>query len=128
VDPRFYHLDVALTVLDDTDAQLAYYPPAFSAASQAVLRGLYPDAIIASTADAHALGLNCVSDGCHVFIPAQADELRDQIRAAGFRTVEIDLSELRRGGGSVKCCTQEIRPASDPGPPRVGHPTRGGRA
>jgi hypothetical protein len=23
----------------------------------------------------------------------------------------VDLSELIKGGGSVKCCTQEIRPA-----------------
>ena len=28
VDPRFYHLDTALAVLDDTT--IAYYPPAFS--------------------------------------------------------------------------------------------------
>lgn len=128
VDPRFYHLDVALTVLDDVEDQLAYYPPAFSAATQDLLRVLYPDAIIATEADAYALGLNCVSDGLNVFMPAHADELRDNIRAAGFLTVEIDLSELRRGGGSVKCCTQEIRPASDRGPSRVGHPTSGGRA
>ena len=30
VDPMFYHLDVALTVLDDTCDHLAYYPAAFS--------------------------------------------------------------------------------------------------
>ncbi len=113
VDPLFYHLDVALTVLDDVDDTLAYYPAAFSAASLELLRTLYPDAIIATEPDAYALGLNCVSDGLHVFIPAGADELRENIRAAGFRPIEIDLSELRRGGGSVKCCTQEIR--STPG-------------
>ena len=33
VDPRFYHLDTALAVLDDET--VAYYPGAFSAASQA---------------------------------------------------------------------------------------------
>jgi len=33
VDPRFYHLDTALTVLDDTT--IAYYPPAFTYASRA---------------------------------------------------------------------------------------------
>jgi N-dimethylarginine dimethylaminohydrolase len=112
VDPHFYHLDVALTVLDDDNDQLAYYPAAFSAASQSLLAARYPDAVIATEADAYALGLNCVSDGQHVFIPAHADSLRENIRAAGFRPVEIDLSELLRGGGSVKCCTQEIRPAS----------------
>ena len=31
--------------------------------------------------------------------------------AAGYRPISIDLSELIKGGGSIKCCTQEIRPA-----------------
>lgn len=128
VDPLFYHLDVALTVLDDSADTIAYYPHAFSGGSQDRLRHLYPDAIIATEADAYALGLNCVSDGLHVFIPAHADELRDNIEAAGFRTVEIDLSELRRGGGSVKCCTQEIRPVTKRVHARVGRPTTGGQA
>ena len=60
-------------------------------------------------ADAYAFGLNCVSDGHNVFMPAGARELRTAIAAAGYRPVSIDLSELAKGGGSVKCCTQEIR-------------------
>ncbi len=35
VDPRFYHLDTALAVLDDTT--IAYYPPAFTERSRALL-------------------------------------------------------------------------------------------
>ena len=61
VDPRFYHLDMALAALDD--ATVAYFPDAFSAASQRVLRQLFPDAVIADEADAEAFGLNAVSDG-----------------------------------------------------------------
>lgn len=109
VDPRFYHLDVALTVLDDATGQIAYYPPAFSAKSRAKVERLFPDAIIATTADAYAFGLNAVSDGYHVFLPAGADQLADALTAAGYLVVSIDLSELRKGGGSVKCCTQELR-------------------
>jgi N-dimethylarginine dimethylaminohydrolase len=110
VDPRFYHLDVALTVLDDRTDHIAYYPPAFSAASRQTLAELFPDALIADDADAHVLGLNCVSDGLHVFVPAGADHLMGELVAAGYEPLPIDLSELLRGGGSVKCCTQEIRP------------------
>lgn len=111
VDPRFYHLDVALTVLDDETGHLAYYPPAFSPASQILLAQHYPDALIATEADADVLGLNCVSDGLNVFLPAHSDRLRGQLVAAGYHPIEIDLSELLKGGGSVKCCTQELRPA-----------------
>lgn len=110
VDPRFYHLDVALTVLDDEAGLLAYYPPAFSAQAQADLVRLYPDALIATEADALAFGLNCVSDGLNVFVPAGATGLIDALPRYGLAPVPIDLSELIKAGGSVKCCTQEIRP------------------
>src|SRR3954463_5662537 len=39
VDPRFYHLDTALAVLDDTT--IAYYPPAFSEESRTRLLELF---------------------------------------------------------------------------------------
>ena len=114
IDPRLYHLDVALTVLDDERDHIAYYPDAFSPDSQRLLADCFPDAILATAADAYAFGLNCVSDGRNVFVPAGAAYLRTQIAAAGYRPVSIDLSELVKGGGSVKCCTQEIRSPKEP--------------
>ena len=109
VDPRFYHLDVALTVLDDQRDHIAYYPAAFSADSRRLLAERFPNAILADEADAYAFGLNCVSDGLNVFVPAGASRLREAIAAAGYRPSSIELSELAKGGGSIKCCTQEIR-------------------
>ncbi len=108
VDPRFYHLDTALTVLDDT--VIAYYPPAFTEDSRARLTALFPDAIEVGTADAYVLGLNAVSDGRNVVLPAAATGFAEQLRAAGFNPIGVDLSELLKGGGSVKCCTLEVHP------------------
>ena len=68
VDPRYYHLDTALAVLDDET--IMYYPEAFTADSREVLEELYPDAILASDGDAEAFGLNAVSDGSHVIAAA----------------------------------------------------------
>ena len=113
VDPRYYHLDVALTVLDDRRDHIAYYPAAFSAASRRRLARLFPDAVIATEQDAYAFGLNGVSDGRHVFLPTGAPGLTRALHEAGYRPVPVDLSELIKAGGSVKCCTQEIRPATD---------------
>jgi N-dimethylarginine dimethylaminohydrolase len=107
VDPRFYHLDTALAVLDDDT--VAYYPAAFSPGSQEVLRTLFPDAIIASEADACVLGLNAVSDGRNVIVAATAVGLIAQLADHGFVPVPVDLSELLKGGGGPKCCTLEIR-------------------
>lgn len=111
VDPRLFHLDLALTVLDDQCDHIAYYPEAFSQRSRRLLRQLFPDALIATGSDAYAFGLNAVSDGLHVFIPAGARRLRELLVGAGYWPISVDLSELIKGGGSVKCCTQEIRPA-----------------
>ncbi|MFF7329036.1 dimethylargininase [Streptomyces sp. NPDC090306] len=109
VDPRYYHLDTALAVLDDAAGTVAYYPPAFSPGSREVLRRLFPDALLATDEDAAAFGLNAVSDGLHVLLPQAAAGLFDPLRERGFEPVGVDLSELLKGGGSVKCCTQELR-------------------
>jgi N-dimethylarginine dimethylaminohydrolase len=106
IDPRFYHLDTALAVLDDTT--IAYYSPAFSDDAKGRLHELFPAAIEVSTADAYVLGLNVVSDGRHVVLPATATGFAEQVAAIGFVPVPVDLSELLKGGGSVKCCTLEV--------------------
>lgn len=110
VDPRFYHLDTALAVLDpDGAGRVAYFPGAFSAGSQAVLRQLFPDAVIADETDAAAFGLNLVSDSRHVVLNAEATGMASKLTAAGYTPVVVELSELRKGGGSVKCCVAELR-------------------
>jgi len=108
IDPRFYHLDTALAVLDDST--IAFHPPAFGESSQRLLRRLFPDAIDVGAADAEAFGLNAVSDGRNVVLPLAATGFADQLRAAGFHPIGVDLSELLKGGGSVKCCTLEVHP------------------
>jgi len=108
VDPRFYHLDTALAVLDDTT--IAYYPPAFSEAARRQLGTLFPDAIVVGSADAYVFGLNAVSDGLHVVHPLGVACFALQLRDAGFLPAAVDLSELIKGGGSIKCCTLEVHP------------------
>ncbi|MFE7190190.1 dimethylargininase [Kitasatospora sp. NPDC057541] len=109
VDPRFYHLDTALAVL--ADDQIMYYPAAFTPDSQALLRSLYPDAVLAEREDAEAFGLNAVSDGRRVLLPEAAKALAARVAEAGFEPVPVDLSELFKGGGGPKCCTLELRPS-----------------
>ncbi|MFC9895596.1 dimethylargininase [Nocardia sp. NPDC127579] len=106
VDPRFYHLDTALMALDEDN--IAYFPGAFSPDSRAILAALYPDAIVATDADAAVLGLNGVSDGYHVFVSDRAQTLREMLHANGYQPIGLDLSELLRAGGGVKCCTLEL--------------------
>lgn len=112
VDPRFYHLDTALAVLDDgngeSPADVAYFPEAFSLRSRRVLRELFPDAVLCEETDALVLGLNAVSDGHHVVLPAAATRLAARLEQRGYVPVLVDLGELLKSGGSVKCCTMEL--------------------
>jgi len=64
---------------------------------------------VANAEDAAVLGLNAVSDGRTVVLPAKATNLAADLRAAGYQTVGVDVSELRKAGGGPKCCTLEVR-------------------
>jgi N-dimethylarginine dimethylaminohydrolase len=106
VDPRFYHLDTALAVLDDR--QIAYFPDAFDEASRSRLAELFPDAVLAGPADAASFGLNAVSDGYHVVMSQTATGLMRSLRQRGYQPIGVDVSELRKSGGGAKCCTLEL--------------------
>ncbi|HYN97752.1 MAG TPA: amidinotransferase [Pilimelia sp.] len=116
VDPRFYHLDTALAALDD--GNIAYFPGAFAPSAQRVLRQLFPAAVRADESDAYAFGLNLVSDGRHVLLNAEATGMAGRLAAAGYAPMLVELSELKKGGGSVKCCVAELRPLSPACPAR----------
>jgi N-dimethylarginine dimethylaminohydrolase len=107
INPSFYHLDTAIAVLDDSN--IAYLPSAFDEASLDALRARFPEAIIVTEEDAAVLGLNSFSDGYNVVIASRAKDFERQLRERGYNPIGVDLSELLRGGGGVKCCTLELR-------------------
>jgi N-dimethylarginine dimethylaminohydrolase len=116
VDPRFYHLDTAIAVLDPVQgeggvehANIAYLEHAFDAEGQAVLAERFPDAIRVSDEDGSVFGLNSASDGLNVIISPRAKGFEAQLRERGYNPVLVDLSELLLGGGGIKCCTLELR-------------------
>ncbi len=90
VDPRFYHLDMALAAIDD--GNIVYYPEAFSGPSRRVLEQLFPYALVASESDALAFGLNLVSDGRHAVLDAEATGMAAMLASAGYVPVPVELS------------------------------------
>ncbi|PCE14686.1 N-dimethylarginine dimethylaminohydrolase [Microbacterium sp. SZ1] len=120
IDPRFYHLDTAIAVLDPVQgvenggperANIAYLPGAFDDESRAELEKRFPDAILVSDEDGAVFGLNSASDGYNVIISPRAVGFEKQLRERGYNPIMVDLSELLLGGGGIKCCTLELRGA-----------------
>jgi len=120
-DPRFYHLDTALAVLDPVEgvhrggpekANVAYLPGAFDEPSRVILEERFPEAILVSDEDGAAFGLNSASDGYNVIISPRAKGFEVQLRERGYNPITVDLSELLLGGGGIKCCTRELRGAT----------------
>jgi arginine dihydrolase len=109
VDERFYHLDTALSILDENTA--LYYPSAFSGDSREVLAGHFADLIAVDDSDALVLGANAVSDGLNVLLEAEARSLASVLADRGFRPVPLEMSEFRKSGGAVRCCVLEMYPA-----------------
>lgn len=108
VDPRFYHLDVALAVLDDRT--IAWFPAAFSPDAQAEIRRRFPTAIEVTEHDALVLGCNAVSDGRNVLVDSRAATFIADLRGAGFVPMPLEIDEFNKAGGGIKCLTLEIRP------------------
>ena len=99
VDPRFYHLDTALCVLDASTAM--YYPAAFDDAGRAALASVFDELIEAKDEDAEVLGLNAVSDGRHVVLAAAGDgagpvAVRARLRAGAGGHVRTAQGGRRR--------------------------------
>ena len=114
VDPRFYHLDTALAILDPVvepgaEVGVAYLPSAFDKESQEKLAAMFPNAIHVSDEDGAVFGLNSASDGKNVIISPRATGFKKQLEQRGYNPIMIDLSELLLGGGGIKCCTLELR-------------------
>ena len=71
--------------------------------------GLFPDAVSRRPSDdAAAFGCNAVCDGTTCSCRPAPTTWRRALTARGFAPVPVDLSELRKAGGSVKCCTLEL--------------------
>jgi hypothetical protein len=41
-------------------------------------------------------------------MPACPGRVRSELECAGFRVVEVDVSEFHKGGGSIRCLTNPL--------------------
>jgi N-dimethylarginine dimethylaminohydrolase len=103
VNPRYYHLDTCFCPL--APGMAIYHPAAFDAYGLRVLAANVPTLIPVNDAEAQRFGCNAVVVGRTVVHNSRCPELAAALAGHGFRSVEVELDEFLKAGGSAKCLT-----------------------
>ena len=110
-DSPTYDIDLALAVLKfptgDQKGLIAWCPAVFNRSSRKLLKQLDDfDKIEVSRSEClKAFALNLVSTGETVIMNSGAPKFQAALEAHGLKTVALDLPELKKGGGSIRCST-----------------------
>jgi N-dimethylarginine dimethylaminohydrolase len=104
VHPALFHLDLSFCPLDETKAIVA--PAAWDAPGRATIRRLVPEPLVIDEEEAYSFCANSVVIGDVVVMP-QGSPVRvgRKLERWGFTVDMVDVSELHKGGGSIRCMT-----------------------
>ena len=104
VHPALYHLDLSFCPLDATRAIIA--PAAWDAIGRRTVADLVPEPLVIDEDEAFTFCANSVVVGDVVVMPAGVPvRVARQLEAWGFSVAVVDVSELHKGGGSIRCMT-----------------------
>jgi N-dimethylarginine dimethylaminohydrolase len=106
VNPRFYHLDTCFCPLAAGVA--LYYPNAFDEYGRKVLQTHVPKLLEVNEAEAFRFGCNAVVVGKTVVHNSRCPEMAASLVGAGYRSIEVELDEFLKAGGSAKCLTLRL--------------------
>lgn len=105
--PGMYHLDLAFCPLDSRRALVC--PSALDEASAAALLELVPEPLVITEEEAlSTFCANSIVIGRTVVMPACPDRVRAQLEEWGFTIEIVDMSQLHKGGGSIRCVTNPL--------------------
>ncbi len=105
-DPRFYHLDTCLAILNKDTA--AYVPEAFTAEGLKTLESNIKNLIAIPLTEAidNFAGNMCSLNGKDIVMQKGAEKTKTQLKELGFTVFEVETSEFMKSGGSVFCMKQ----------------------
>jgi N-dimethylarginine dimethylaminohydrolase len=107
-DPRLYHLDMALSVLDDGTA-LVCEEALTEASFRAIRRHAGIRAIVrVPVHEALQFGVNLVQVGDTIVWGAQAPATTRALGDLGYRVRHVELEQFHRAGGSAACLVSRI--------------------
>jgi N-dimethylarginine dimethylaminohydrolase len=107
INPYYYHLDTCLLPINGQT--IAINPLSFEQEGIEKLKKIFKKIIYVSKEDNAILACNaCIVENTIVIGKGISQQLKDEFKAAGYNTKEVDMNEYRKGGGSVKCLTLEF--------------------
>ncbi len=114
IESHSYDLDLALAVLRpqflNEKPIIAYCPSLFTRNSKKILNRLtnFKKIKVSKKECIKNYALNLVSNGSTVIINNDAHKFKRSLIDNGFKVIEISLHELKKGGGSIRCCSLTI--------------------
>jgi N-dimethylarginine dimethylaminohydrolase len=113
-DPRFYHMDTALSALPG--GEVMYLPEAFTAAGRGEIhdRVAAPQRIELGIEDGCRLAANAVCLGNTLIMSDASPRLRGELKERGYGVVTTPLPSFLRSGGSAFCLTLRLDRRSVP--------------
>lgn len=113
-DPRLYHLDMALAVLDDGTALVCADAMSRESLARIESHPEVTEVIVVPLEEALRFATNVVQVGSAVVTAADAPNTRRALAKRGYRVRRIDLDEFHHAGGSAACLTARVHgPAAD---------------
>ncbi len=106
VNTRFYHLDTCFCPLAPGEA--IYFPDAFDAYGKRVLTSHIPKLMAVEEEEAFRFACNAVVVGKTVVHNSRCPALASTLTAAGYQSIEVELDEFLKAGGSAKCLTLRL--------------------
>lgn len=101
-DSFFYDLDLALSVIDENT--IAYCPEAFDQESIDKIEATPVGKIRVSLEEAQeGFACNLVSTGKYVIMSNHAPNFQKKLEDRGFICLTPDVTELKKGGGYIRC-------------------------
>lgn len=101
VDERFFHIGVALSILDDET--ILYVPDAFAPGTRREIERLAPRVIPLDDEDAESFAVNAIVVGRALVLHRATNALRRRLEQLGFEVLECDVGEFLKSGGGTRC-------------------------
>jgi len=108
VDPRYYHLDTCMSIIDPHKGLAIYNPEAFDADFKDIMSSIDLNLIAVNKKESQNFACNSISFMGAVMMPASSEKIGRELERHGHIPAPMDMSEFMKSGGACRCLVLEI--------------------